>query len=59
MKRQYTAHADTGRDFVEFPFMSEHRAGSKKNHEDARREYKARHGYAPKIIRTYRDDADY
>ena len=57
MKRQYTAHADTGRDYIYFQFYSEHRAGSKANKEDARREYKKRHGGpAPRIISTQRSE---
>ena len=52
MERQYTAYADTGRDFIEFQFYSEHRANSKDNFKDANEYYKKKHGYRVKIIST-------
>ena len=58
-RRQYTAQADTGRDYIECQFWSEHRAGSRANFDDARAEYRRRHGHAPRILRTVRDDATY
>ena len=33
MRNIYLAQADTGRDFIEFEFISEHRANSKKNNQ--------------------------
>ena len=44
MEKQYTASADTGRDYVKFEFWSEHRANSKANFEDAIKHYKKKHG---------------
>lgn len=52
MERQYTAYADTGRDYITFEFYSEHRANSKANKEDANRYYKRMHGHGLKIIST-------
>ena len=52
MERQYTAYADTGRDYITFEFYSNHRANSKQNKEDANRTYKRKHGHDVKIIET-------
>lgn len=49
MKRQYTAYADNGRDYVTFEFESTHRANSKCNLLDARIQYKKKHGYRNNI----------
>lgn len=43
--KTYIAQADTGRDFIEFVFYSEHRANSKANIEDAQKCYKKFHGH--------------
>ena len=43
MGRQYIAFCDDGHDFFEFEFWSYHRAGSKKNLEDAREQYARGH----------------
>lgn len=51
--RKYGAVADNGRDFIDFEFYSDHRANSKINKQDAQKEYKLKHGYAPKIISTF------
>ena len=58
-ERLYEAKADNGHDYLYFQFYSTHRAGSKANHEDARREYKRLHGYAPKILETYRTNEEF
>ena len=52
----YTAKADTGRDYITFQFTSAHRANSKANKDDARRAYCRKHGHAPQIISTTRDE---
>ncbi len=52
--KKYQARGDTGRDHVFFEFYSEHRAESKANYEDARKEYKLRHGHSIKILNTAR-----
>ena len=49
--RRYMAFADTGRDFIEFVFNSEHRANSKGNYEDAIRAYRRMYGYYNKNIK--------
>ena len=51
--KKYLAYADNGRDFIEFEFFSFYRANSKKNIDDAKNEYRKKHGYAPKIISTH------
>lgn len=51
--RHYMANADTGRDYIEFEFTSEHRAGSKANHEDAKNYFRRKHGHGIKILSTY------
>ena len=51
--RWYVAKADTGRDFVEFMFMSEHNANSEQNYQDAQAEYFSKHRhYLNRIIDT-------
>lgn len=52
MKRQYTALADTGRDYISFEFYSEHRANSKANIEDAQNYYKRNHGHKVNVMET-------
>lgn len=47
--RNYIAWADTGRDFIDFEFSSEHRSGSKANFQDAKDTYKRKHGYRENI----------
>lgn len=54
MERRYEAYADNGRDFITFEFYSMHRANSKANIEDAKREYRYKHGHSIKVINTYR-----
>ena len=54
MERKYEAYADNGRDFITFDFYSTHRANSKANIEDAKREYRLKHGHSIKVINTYR-----
>lgn len=51
-ERRYIAYADTGRDFIEFEFYSFYRANSKKNIDDAKNEYRKKHGHAVKILQT-------
>ena len=51
-ERQYTAHADTGRDYISFEFYSEHRANSKANIEDAKAYYKRKHGHTINVLST-------
>ena len=41
--RNYMAYCDDGHDFFEIHYTSEHRAGSKANEVDARREYLRKH----------------
>lgn len=53
IERHYMAWVDTGRDYIEFEFTSTHRAGSKANFEDAKRQYKRRHGHNVTIQQTY------
>lgn len=53
MRRRYLAGADTGRDFITFEFISDHRANSKANKEDAREFFKRKHGHYVKILNTY------
>lgn len=52
MKKDFTAYADTGRDFITFEFSSDHRAGSKANIADAQAEYKRLHGHKVKVTKT-------
>lgn len=51
-KRTFLAFADTGRDYVEFEFLSVHRANSKANINDAVQEYKRKHGHGTKVTST-------
>lgn len=44
-EREYIAYTDDGHDFGEFLFNSEHRANSKANKEDARKEAIRKYGY--------------
>lgn len=44
--RKYIGFWDDGHDRGEIEFYSDHRANSKANLEDARREYRLKHGYA-------------
>ena len=46
MKRRYQATIDNGRDYVTFNFYSEHRANSRANVNDCKREYLKRKGKA-------------
>lgn len=51
--RWYVAHADTGRDYVDFMFQSDHNANSELNKEDAQEEYYQKHRhYLKEIINT-------
>ena len=58
MNRTYTAKAVScdGRDIIFFEFTSEHRANSKPNKQDARTQYKRKHGHAPQILLTWRTE---
>lgn len=44
MNKRYLAHYDTGHDYGEFEFFSSHRAGSRANMEDAKKEARRRYG---------------
>lgn len=46
MSRTYIAVFDTGTDFTSIEYDSEHRARSKANADDARREARRKHGHA-------------
>ena len=54
MERKYEAYADNGHDYFTFEFYSKHRANSKANIEDAKREYRHKHGRSIKVINTCR-----
>lgn len=57
MESKYLCRADDGHDFFEFEFYSNHRANSKANYEDAKKEYRKKHGKRNfKIIDTTRYD---
>lgn len=46
MRKKYIATFDTGTDFTCIEYVSEHRARSKANADDARREARRKHGRA-------------
>lgn len=58
MERRYVAIYDTGHDWGTFKFYSTHRAESKANYEDARRESYKTYGHSKNIVQTYLDKED-
>ena len=57
MERKYIAYYDDGHDYDDFEFYSSHRAGSKANLGDAKREAISRYGYKrASYIEIYRTE---